>query len=127
VQLVCPGFADIWPAGQGVQGTTEVFENVPARQAVAQLVDAVEPRGEDFPAGHLVHWADFARDHSPKSHVVHDFDPATEYVPAGQVPQGAMPESENMPPGQTGMHADAPASDEKPTGHFEHVLELAFE
>ena len=95
--------------------------------AVAQLVDAVEPRGEDFPGGHLVHWADFARDHSPKSHVVHDFDPATEYVPAGQVPQGAMPESENMPPGQTGMHADAPASDEKPTGHSKHVLELAFE
>ena len=105
VQLVCPGFADIWPAGQGVQGTTEVFENVPAVQAVAQLVDDVEPGGEDFPAGHDAHVLEFeisltnALDNAyfpigqetDPEHALVNKPVALPYVPAGQFMHAVPP------------------------------------
>ncbi len=76
VQLVCPDIAVIWPAGQGVQGATDVLENVPAAQAGAQLVAAVEPGGDDSPGGHGLHLEEFELDHSVALQVVHDLDPA---------------------------------------------------
>ena len=63
LHLVCPVFWVISPAAQGVQGATEVIENVPAAQPVTQLVDAVEPGAEVNGGAHWLHWDAFAGDH----------------------------------------------------------------
>jgi len=115
------------PAAQGVQGATEVFENVPAAQPVTQLDFDVEPGAEVKLPEHWLHWDEFAGDQDLTGHVTQDLAPTLDDVPAGQTLQGDIPVLENMPPGQRGVQLEAPARDDLPAGHCVHSLELAFE
>lgn len=134
VQLSCPDVSVYEPAAQGVQGATEVFENVPAAQPVTQLAIDVEPGAEVKPFGHWLHWDEFAGDQDLIGHVTQDLAPTLDDVPAtlddvpaGQTLQGDIPVLENMPPGQRGVQLEAPARDDSPAGHCAHSLEPAFE
>jgi len=141
VQLSCPDVSVYEPAAQGVQGATEVFENVPAAQPVTQLAIDVEPGAEVKPFGHWLHWDEFAGDQDLIGHVTQDLAPTLDDVPAtlddvpatlddvpaGQTLQGDIPVLENMPPGQRGVQLEAPARDDLSAGHCVQLLEPAFE
>ena len=127
MQLSCPDVSVYEPAAQGVQGATEVFENVPAAQPVTQLAIDVEPGAEVKPFGHWLHWDEFAGDQDLIGHVTQDLAPTLDDVPAGQTLQGDIPVLENMPPGQRGVQLEAPARDDSPAGHCSHALEPACE